>query len=147
MKVMFDTNVFNHIEEGSIDLDLIPTGWEPIATHLQLDEIRKTPDSHAAKRERMLEIFLDIVELRVPTENVVLDVSRFGEANFGDENSLFEPIRRAMDQKKRKASNTVDALIAETCIKNRYLLVTNDSTLKSVAELFGCKVTDLAIAN
>jgi len=53
MKVMFDTNVFNHLVEGSIALEAIPAEWEPIITHLQQDEIGARVTNRNAMRSKL----------------------------------------------------------------------------------------------
>jgi len=79
---MFDTNVFNHLVEGRISAEAIPSDWEAVATHLQWDEINATPDQCAEKREQLRLKFKCYVTLQVPTESAAWGVSKWGEAKW-----------------------------------------------------------------
>jgi hypothetical protein len=48
---MLDTNVFNHLIDGRIDMNRLQ-GRKLFATHVQIDEIRKTSDE--ARRNELL---------------------------------------------------------------------------------------------
>ncbi|AZO00115.1 hypothetical protein EJ066_24970 [Mesorhizobium sp. M9A.F.Ca.ET.002.03.1.2] len=63
MKVMLDTNVFNHLVEGSIDPASIPSDWEPVITHLQNDEIERTADP--SKRKALQAMVIAVVTVKV----------------------------------------------------------------------------------
>ncbi len=152
---MFDTNVFNHILDGAADLKPYLGKAKFYATHLQLDEINETPDDE--RRAALLKVFEEITSSSIPTETFVLDTSRLNEAKLGGESfvptesavygtskygqakysqsdNLYESITLKL---KRKRSNTEDALIAETAIKNKYTFVTHDSDLFRVVTEFG----------
>jgi predicted nucleic acid-binding protein len=156
-KIMFDTNVFNVIVNESLDVNLFIDKGDFYITHLQLDEIQKTPDEE--RRKKLLEVFNKFSEISIPTENLVLDVSRLGEAkigseiiatesavygiskygrcNFSNKGNFYTPIKDKLDRiNKSKPSNIQDALIAETCIKNGYTLITHDKSLYSITTFF-----------
>ena len=73
MKVMFDTNVFNHLLTGKIDPNNIPQDWEICTTHVQEDEINKTPDESLKKK--LKEIFKAYAPIR--TTNRICGLGRF----------------------------------------------------------------------
>ncbi|RWH76859.1 MAG: hypothetical protein EOQ86_19720 [Mesorhizobium sp.] len=141
MKVMLDTNVFNHLLEGSIDLASIPGDWEPVITHLQNDEIERTSDP--TKRKALQAMVIATVTVKVATESAVWGTSRWGEAKWSGPASQYNTLKTQLDAEKRRPSNTNDALIADTCIQNGFLLVTNDQALTKVATANGCSVRDL----
>lgn len=144
MKVMFDTNVFNHILNGEIEPHAIDRAWEPVATHLQWDEISKTPDDQ--RRRELQQIFEQFVKQSVATSAAVFGVSKWGQSKYATSESHYAEIAsRLVALKRRKGyANEVDALIADTCIQNGLLLVTNDGNLKEVAQAFGCAVCDIS---
>ena len=75
----------------------------------------------------------------VPTESFLLGTSRLGHAKLSD-GSLYGQLLSLLNQKKPREldNNRKDALIGETCIKNRYMLVSNDRALgESVEHLRG----------
>ncbi|RUX91115.1 MULTISPECIES: hypothetical protein [unclassified Mesorhizobium] len=141
MKVMLDTNVFNHLVEGSIDPAPIPAEWEPVITHIQNDEIERTSDP--TKRNALQAMVTAVTHVRVPTETAVWGMSRWGEAKWTGPASLYSELKDQLDREKKRPSNSADALIADTCIQNGFLLVTNDQALKKIASANGCAVLDL----
>ncbi len=153
---MFDTNVFNHILDGAADLTPYLGKAKFYVTHLQLDEINKTSDDE--RRAALRKVFEEITSSSIPTENFVLGTSRLNNAKLGGESfvptesavygtskygqaknsqsdNLYENFTSKL--KKNKNSNTVDALIAETAIKNKYTFVTHDGDLFRVTTEFG----------
>jgi len=140
MRVMFDTNVFNHLLDGSIRGDDIPADWEPVATHVQADELNAATDD---KRPALLAIYYDRVAGRVPTETGVWDVSKFDEAKWTGDGSRYDAILETMDARRKHRNNPKDALIADTCAQLGISLVTNDRNLKAAAESVGVVVFDL----
>jgi predicted nucleic acid-binding protein len=137
---MFDTNVFNHLLDGSIRDDDIPADWEPVATHVQADELNGAPDD---KRSALLAIYCDRVARRVPTETGVWDVSKFDDAQWTGDGSQYDAILETMNARRKHRNNSKDALIADTCAQLGIPLVTNDRNLKAVAESVGVVVFDL----
>ena len=133
-KIMFDTNVFDEILEGNLDLklikDSIKVDYEYFITHIQIEELSNIPDSKKEKR-RILAIFLNDIRPRlIPTESTVLGHSRFGLAKLG--NADFYKL--ILNQNK---DNVKDALIGETAIKQEITLITEDEELKSKVENLG----------
>ena len=161
---MFDTVVFNRILDGAIDISALRGKGQFYATHIQRDEIGKTPNLQ--RRQALVGVFNRVTERKAATESFVLDVSRLDEAKlsgdnvvptesavwdvsvwdqakWGDENGLYSSVKAELDAlNKNKANNVQDALIAETAIKNRFVLVTDDSDLRTVSTKFGGKCVD-----
>lgn len=143
---MFDTNVFNHILDCEIQLEKIPSEWKVYGTHIQRDEINQTPENYKDRREALLEIFDNRLDVSLPTESAVWDVSSWGDCKWGnEEDSLYEVILDDLNKLNKRSSNAQDALIAETAIKNDLVLVTNDKNLKEVAQKYGTEVEDIRI--
>ena len=128
--IMFDTNIFNEILDGRINIDDLESEENDyLVTHVQMDELKKCPDEE--RRKELLRIFSQINQKEISTESGVFDTSRFNKAKFG-EGELLEEIR------KGNIKHTEDALIGETAIKNGCILVTNDKRLlNKVNELGG----------
>ena len=156
---MFDTNIFNHILDGDIDITDLADRASFCVTHIQRDELNNTKD--VERRARLVRVFEAPIQNHVPTESFVLDTSRLGEAKLGGENilstasavygvskygrakytaedNLYTPIKSRFDQVNRNKPDSVqDASIAETAIKNNHTLITQDSDLNKVATEFG----------
>lgn len=155
---VLDTNVFNHLLDGTIDIAKLK-GKRLLATHVQRDEISNTKDQ--ARREALLAVFeLLITEHAttssavagisvadgevasasslVPTESAVWDVSRWDEARWGANDDVFTGMRGELDVlNKRKGNNPQDILIAETALRNNWILVTSDADLFAVITKYG----------
>ena len=130
---MFDTNIFDRILDNDITHESLPPNIPLFVTHVQRDEINKCSDPE--RRKQLKVVFNEIAQDNVATESFILDVSMIGRAKLGD-GRLIEKIREG------NIKHSEDALIGETCIKNSYLLVTEDQRLlKKVRELGGKAVT------
>jgi len=158
---MFDTNVFNRISDGIVPLDALTGRVKAIATHIQRDEIGRTKDE--ARRKSLESVFSTVTHTNVPTASTVVGVSRIGKARIGGErivptesavwdvsawdqakwsanDNLYTPIKADLDAlNKGKKNNVEDALIAETAIKDGYVLVTDDEHLAAVAKKYRSK--------
>jgi hypothetical protein len=156
---MFDTNVFNRMLGGAISFHSLTGRAVAYATHIQRDEINNTRDS--ARRAALSQVFRDVVEQSVPTDSFVLDVSRLDEARLGGdrvistesavwgvsrwseakftaEDTIYSRLKERLDGLNGcKTNNVHDALIAETAIKRELVLVTDDSDLAKVTKEFG----------
>ena len=159
LKCMFDTRAFNLILDGGFPLESLKDRVAAYATHIQRDEISNTKNSE--RRLALLQVFKDVVSESVPTDSLVLGVSRLGEARLGGErvvptesavwgvsrwgeakwtanDNLYTPIKASLDTlNKSKPNNVQDALIAETSIKGGYVLVTDDTALIEVTKRYG----------
>ena len=132
---MFDTNIFNHILDGGIELARFVGKSRFFATHVQFDELNRT--SNPSRRTSLLDVFQKVPQEMVPTETFVLGESRLGKAKIG-EGTLYKKIRDELDRRnKYKHNNIQDALIAEAAIKNSFTLVTDDKDLSQVTKQNG----------
>ena len=133
---MFDTNVFNQILNGKIDIGTLPTDKPYIVTHIQINEIENTKNPE--KREALLKIFHSVGKTQVPTESAYWDISEWGAAKWNAEDGVIEKIIEKLNAKNnKKENNLLDALISETALKNKYLLVTDDRHLREVMQEMG----------
>lgn len=117
---MFDSNVFDDLIDGKLDISGLPTGIRIFITHIQSDELNRCPESE--RRQKLQGAVVEVSEAELPTESFVLGVSRLNSARLSD-GGLFEELRGS------SLKNTNDALIAETAIKEGLILVTNDKEL------------------
>lgn len=158
---MFDTNVFNRILDDVISLQSLANYITAHATHIQRDEINNTSDP--GWRAALAQVFVDVVAVSIPTNSLVLGVSRMGEAQLGGDrvvptasavwdasrwdhtswaadDNLYSALKSDLDILNRSKPNNVhDALIAETSAKSGYVLVTDDADLAVVAKRYGGK--------
>ena len=137
MKSVVDTNIINRLIDGSLSTDDLPAD-ELVATHIQIDELRRTPN--AERRGRLLLRFETLVDSVVPTESMVLGVSRLDESKLGS-GDLCRELKADLDSRNGgKENNTQDALIAEVATANGWTLLTADRDLAAVAKGLGCIV-------
>lgn len=140
MKYVVDTCTINHLVDGTVRLEDLPNDGDFVATHIQLDELNKTPNE-----ERRARLTLKFATLRpevVPTESFVIGTSRVGCGKLNG--GLYDSLKNALDARKRKLNNIQDALIAEVAARNDYVLITGDADLAEVAREHGCKVLHFA---
>jgi len=143
---MFDTNIFDEILDGKVEL---PENLRYYVTHLQRDEILDMPEHERERKEKLLKIFNVVQEEIIPTEGFVVGVSRLNLAKLMSRedselyNKMFERLTK-LDKEagklKSPENRAKDILIALTCLKNCLTLVTNDNNLKKVAQEFQCPV-------
>lgn len=157
-RYMLDTNVFNHVLDGKVNIDTLQ-GKDLVATHVQRDELANTRDE--ARKAALLKIFGELTPDQavtssavasilvaggaavsgggiVSTESAVWGVSRWGQAKWGHEDDIFAGMRAELDAlNKRKGNNPQDILIAETAIRNHWVLITSDTDLFAVVTKYG----------
>lgn len=127
-----DTCVFNWLLDGRIAVSDLPQGGDYISTHVQADELGRTPCE--ARRLELQAVFRTVVNRDVATESVVLGVSRAGRCKLSD-GELYESLRAALNLRNNsKQNNSEDALIAEVAIVNGWTLLTADRDLAGVVE-------------
>ena len=126
---MVDTNIINRILDHDWDLQNFKRPDKTFfATHVQRDEIINT--QNATRRDELLSIFEEIV-VSIPTESALWGRSRWGESKWASDNQvgkILEALNKK-DKKNKNKSNPHDALIADTAIKNNYILITEDDPL------------------
>ena len=87
MKIyMFDTNIFNHILDGSLDFEDLAGKALYCVTHIQLDEINNTKNPE--RRAKPNRIFGEFIQDAISTESFGLNSSRLGQAKLGGENII-----------------------------------------------------------
>jgi len=140
---MFDTNVFDAILDGSINLEQFPRNLKYYVTHIQYDEICNI--KNYVRRRELLKIMEKVPNEVIAIEGAVYGISRYGMAKFmsdADAKQYDEMIRKLIEfdekvGKKKPAENQArDVLIALTSIKNCLILVTEDKNLKKVTKEF-----------
>jgi predicted nucleic acid-binding protein len=142
MNYVVDTNIINRLVDGTIQPEDLPNDGQFIATHVQIDELNKTPDQE--RRARLFIKFATTVDDVVPTESLVVGISRIGLSKVSD-GKTYSSLRTALDARnKGKPNNGQDSLIAEVAIKRGCVLLTADSDLAEVVENHGCKVLHFA---
>ena len=133
---MFDTNVFNKILDEEIDVECMHKGKPYFVTHIQQNEIENTKNFD--RRTALLNTFHGINKTQVPTESAFYGISVWGGAKWSAEDGVIQEIIERLNAKNRsKKNNGHDALIAETSLKNKYALVTDDSDLRQVLQDMG----------
>jgi len=138
MKYVVDTSIVNKLVDGKIAASELPTDGEFVASHIQIDELKKTKD--AERRVKLLTRFVELDAEIVKTESAVFGRSKFGRAKFGDGITV-PALRAALDALNgSKPNNANDALIAEIAINNGFTLLTSDYDLNAIVESYGGQV-------
>ena len=142
MSFLLDTNIFNHVIEGKVSIDDLPIDFPIIVTCLQRDEIMKCPDP--LKRSHMLGLLKTIVNVEVPLEIVLSEVSRPDQVRVESDAIYNKTLNELLKYGKRKnKANEHDSLIGEVAIKNQFILITNDCALGRVVKSLGGHVRAL----
>ncbi len=131
MDFIFDTNIFNRILDDKTEMNFISDSHTYYVTHIQLDEIKNTSDP--ARKRKLLDTFEDVGQIERPTESAVIGESRIGKSKIGD--GQYDQIKNELDKYGSKENNKRDALIAETAMKNNWILVSNDGNLLKVCTM------------
>jgi len=76
---MLDTNIFNAIKDGDIDIEAIFSGLPIFVTHVQLDEIRAALNE--ARRTQLEGVVRGIPHQGLQTPSGVWDVSKWGQGD------------------------------------------------------------------
>lgn len=166
VKCMFDTNVFNQILDGAISLPSLIGRVVAHSTHIQCDEINNT--KNIERRAALTAVFENIVAASVPTDSLVVgisrvgaarvggarvvptasavwDVSKWNQANWSTTDNLYSTLKADLDKLNGgKPNNVQDALIAETATKEGYVLVTDDADLAAVTKRYGAECLSVA---
>lgn len=135
MKYVVDTNIVNWLIDGKIAPSALPSDGKFYTTHVQIDEINRT--SNEDRRARLFLTLASSLSGVLPTETVVMDVSRWDYSKWGD-GAVYTSVKSDLDAlNSGKASNIRDALIAEVCIVNSYTLLTADKDLADATQRLG----------
>lgn len=128
---MFDTNVFNRMLDGQIDVGSFSDSEPYFVTHIPRNEIENTKNPE--RKSWLLKTFHGVAHTQVPAESGYFGVSEWDAAKWSAEDGVIEAIIEKLNKKNNgKKNNVLDALIAETAIKNQHTLVTEDRDLREV---------------
>jgi rRNA-processing protein FCF1 len=142
--------------DNSINVSILKIKGDCYVTHIQLDELAATRDENL--KNKLLKIFEQVVTSEVltesmvwdvskwnkgkwsgdhvPTESFVLGVSRLNQSKLGN-GGIYDQIKDELETLRSKKNNIQDSLIAETAMKNGYILVTDDKNLLTVINKIG----------
>jgi hypothetical protein len=134
-RFMFDTNIFGKIKRMQMPHSLLTDKHEYFITHIQNDELN---GASSRIKNILLAVFQVIPQHPIPTETTVLGFYRLGHSKLGDA-KLYELILGELNVKKpcEPDHNIRDALIGETAIMNKTILVTDDKALLDSVERHG----------
>lgn len=138
MGYLLDTNIFNRVLDGRMDLRSLPVSQRLYATPVQYAELAQCPDLR--RREELLEVFQRIAPEIEPV-SFSLDVEGAGldQGVFRDE-YVSPAILIGLNALRNRANNLQDALIAEVALLGDHTLVTADRNLVLVAKDHGISV-------
>jgi rRNA-processing protein FCF1 len=135
---MFDTNIFNHVLDGRIDIGSFNKRHHYYTTHIQDDEVCATKDP--LRRANLKALFENTTH--VTTESAVVGISRIDRSKISD-GDLYKRLLGELNRLERKDNNPKDALIAETAIKNGHILVSDDHNLREATMKMGGRAISL----
>ena len=141
MELILDTNIFNWLIDGKFTIGDLPAESKLFASHIQVDEINRTTDSE--RRAQLMLMLAKHVSI-VPTETMVVGVSRWGEAKLSDGKRYNEILSALNARNKSRRNNVQDSLIGEIALINGFTLVTADRDLASVMNSINCAVKLIA---
>ncbi|MCX5723099.1 MAG: hypothetical protein NTX84_00995 [Nitrospirae bacterium] len=145
MQYVLDTNVFNRILDGKLQLSALSNCDQYVVTNVQLRELEATPD--ALRRELLVQIFHQVTAEHALTESFAWDIpgSGWGESKWNsDDGKRINSLKTSLDFLHEKPNNMQDAIIAEVALVNGYGLITADGDLARVASQHGIDVRHLA---
>ena len=138
MKYMLDTNIFNRVLDGKFCLSRFPKGSSFIATKIQFEELKRTPD--ATRKERLLGTFEEVNPVIVPPP-FACDIAGAGpDEGCSTHGDAWHRLYAALEAIKPKMNNCHDALIAEAALLHGCGLATADANLAKVAGEYGLPV-------
>jgi rRNA-processing protein FCF1 len=137
--IMFDTNSFDKILSGEVNINAIKKsinlGYRYFITHIQTDELSNIPDNKKDKRAKLVLFLSAVAPSLIPTESFVLGYTRLGYGKLGTP-GYYEKL---LNEKK---TNIKDAIIGDTAIKNKFIIVTEDKGFtKKINSLGGIAIT------
>lgn len=142
MKYVLDTNIFNRVLDGRFSLSSLPKDSHFLASDVQLEELKKTPDP--IRRSALVSTFQEIGPELVPASfswNVA--GAGWGQGEWSNSDAA-KNLRNDLESRKSRFNNCHDALIAEIALKHNCILATTDKNLSEVAELHGIKTHHVA---
>jgi predicted nucleic acid-binding protein len=132
IKLMLDTNVFDDVLDGHLDLALWSKRFELVATDIQMRELQNTPNE--LRRDKLMMVFNEAVETRTHQTTDLRSMDGFGWICVGESNFFDQIIRLMRGNSFNDGRDHIpDAIIAETALLRGCKLVTNDTRLKKAA--------------
>lgn len=131
---LLDTNVIDEILKNWNLGELMvqasnELGVNFYVTHLAIDEVEKISPDRDEHRIALLQILAQLPADRIATSVAVLDVSRFDEARFGDEDDSAD-FERLIGGNPRHAEDAIVALTARSIVAT---IVSFDRDLRRMA--------------
>lgn len=120
MRIMFDSNIFNHLEEIRKYIVPVADKYDFYVSSVQIEELCAAKD-----KETLIRLVLGLAEIRakiVPTACAILGEMRLDYCRLG-EAEVYKTIL------KKTKSNTKDAIIADTAVFEDCTLITEDEDL------------------
>ncbi len=139
---LLDTNVFNHLVDGKIKLEEIPTEYPIFITYIQKKELDKCDD--IIRRQDLMTYLKILTDHEATVETFLAGIAEVGHTSVGN-GKIYEEILKILNKKKKRKNdaNVNDALLGEVAIKNSFVLITNDKDLKKAVASLGGHVRDL----
>lgn len=139
MGYMLDTNIFDRLAKGGLDIGDLPSDGEFFATSIQIKELNQTKDE--ALRNSLNRKFAELGPTLDQIQTTLWDFAGWGEGGWSAKGEYFDEIKADLDSlNKNKPSNPADALIGEVSLSNQHTLITTDMHLAEVVERHGGKV-------
>ena len=132
---LLDTVVFNRLVDLDIDPKTVARAGRIYVTHIQGDELQATrrPERAAA----LLRAFQEVEREQIPTAAAVWNVSKYGEAEWGDADGGYGRMLESLNRRNSsKSNNAQDVLTAITALRRGLTLVTDDADLAAVLREF-----------
>jgi len=139
MGYMLDTNIFDRLAKGQLDISNLPNDGEFYATSVQKKELNQTHDD--SLRTILNNKFSELGPTLDQLQTTLWDFSGWGEGGWSAVGEHYEKIKSELDlANNKKRSNAADALIGETSLANNHTLITTDKDLAAAVEAHGGKV-------
>ena len=142
MGYMLDTNIFDRLAKGQLDIGDLPRDGRFFATSIQIQELNQTKDD--VLRSILINKFSELGPALNQIQTTLWGFSGWGDGGWSAVGEHFDTIKSELDLlNKKKKSNTADALIGEVSIVNNHTLITTDKDLVSVIKKHGGKVIQI----
>jgi hypothetical protein len=136
-RYLLDTSFFNLVKTTSAFLESVP-GRAVYSTHVQRNELEGTSDN--LLRLTLLRTYGAVDAEELPTETAEWDDTEWDASKWSAEDGLFDKLKAEIIEEDRKTgkkgcnpfNQSRDARIAETAIRNRLVLVSDDRRLRRV---------------
>lgn len=139
MGYMLDTNIFDRLAKGQLDISNLPNDGEFYATSVQKKELNQTHDD--SLRTILNNKFSELGPTLDQLQTTLWDFSGWGEGGWSAVGEHYEKIKSELDlANNKKRSNAADALIGETSLANNHTLITTDKDLAAAVEAHGGEV-------